>query len=108
MNDLESQVAELQQQVAYLQREIGRLVRSDHYEFEKRIQVFDGIKMRFGGTSGTMIGTTATEKLAFFGATPVVRQAAITPPSGGTTVDTQARIAINSLITNNQTFGLTS
>jgi hypothetical protein len=43
-----------------------------------------------------------------FGATPVTKAAAITPPTGGGTVDSQARTAINALITVIQNFGITA
>lgn len=47
-------------------------------------------------------------KIAFFaGTTPKSQQTAITPPSGGATVDSQARTAINDIITKLQTLGLT-
>lgn len=47
-------------------------------------------------------------KIAFFaGGTPVAQQAAITAPSGGATVDSQARTAISTIITRLQTLGLT-
>lgn len=47
-------------------------------------------------------------KIAFFGGgTPKSQQAAITPPSGGATVDSQARTAIADIITKLQTLGLT-
>lgn len=48
------------------------------------------------------------DKIAFFGGgTPKTQQTAITPPSGGATVDSQARTAINDIITKLQTLGLT-
>lgn len=34
----------------------------------------DGANIALGSTTGTKIGTAATEKLGFFNATPVVRQ----------------------------------
>lgn len=43
-------------------------------------------------------------KVSFFGKTPVGIQSAITSPSGGATVDTQARNAIDSIITILQKF----
>lgn len=61
-----------------------------------------------GKVTGAQIGISATEKLGFLGATPVVQQSAITPPSGGATIDSQARTAINSLITLIQKFGLSA
>jgi hypothetical protein len=33
----------------------------------------DGVNLAFGTTTGTQIGTASTQKLGFFGATPVVR-----------------------------------
>ncbi len=38
--------------------------------------------------------------------TPAARQSAITAPTGGATTDTQARTAINDIITVLETFGL--
>jgi hypothetical protein len=48
-------------------------------------------------------------KVAFFGSnTPIAKQSAITAPSGGLTVDSQARTAIGTIITTLQALGLTS
>lgn len=47
-------------------------------------------------------------QIGFFGANPVKKQASITAPSGGGTVDSQARTAIGSIITTLQTLGLIS
>lgn len=46
---------------------------------------------------------------AFFGSTTLVnKQSAISPPSGGATVDSQARTAISTIITTLQNLGLTN
>lgn len=47
-----------------------------------------------------------TDKLAVGSATPVTTQAAITAPTGGSTIDAEARTAINLLITRLEAFGL--
>ena len=48
-------------------------------------------------------------KIAFFGGnTPVAQQTAISSPSGGSNIDSEARTAINSIITKLQTLGLTA
>lgn len=48
--------------------------------------------------NGFMLGTSAAHKLGFWGKAPIVQPAAIAAPSGGTTIDTQARAAIQSII----------
>jgi len=59
-----------------------------------------GIKrgVRFGGAS--------TDELGFFGATPVDQPATVADPSGGSTVDTEARAAIAAVIDRLQELGL--
>jgi hypothetical protein len=47
-------------------------------------------------------------QIGFFGKDPIKKPAAITAPSGGATVDTQARTAISTIITTLQNLGLTS
>lgn len=41
--------------------------------------LYDGANIAVGSTTGTQIGTASTQKLGFFGATPVVQPAAYTP-----------------------------
>lgn len=60
-----------------------------------------------GSNTGGSIGITG-EKVGFLGATPLVRQSAISAPSGGATVDSQSRAAINSLIAVLKNFGFTA
>lgn len=56
-----------------------------------------------GGTDGQIIGQSATDKVGFFGATPVVRQAAIT---SGADTTTEFTAAINSIIATLRAYGL--
>jgi hypothetical protein len=49
------------------------------------------------GGHGVLLGL-ATTLVAFFGGTPVGQAAAIAQPTGGATIDTQARTAINSIL----------
>jgi len=57
-------------------------------------------------TTGTKIGTATTQKIGFWNATPVVQQAHIADPTGGGTVDAEARTAINSILAQLATVGL--
>lgn len=81
---------------------------TDRIVFQKKLQMFDAQDMIFGSNKGTRIGTAITQKIGFFNATPVVQQAAPVAPSGGATIDTQARTAINTLITDLHNLGLTA
>jgi hypothetical protein len=99
MNPLEVRLAELEARVAKYEK-------SDRFVFEKLLQIMDGRNIQLGTTTGTRIGTATTQKLAFFNAAPVARQATISDPSGGVTQDAEARAAINTLIDRLQAYGL--
>lgn len=58
----------------------------------------DGANVAVGTTTGSQIGTAAGQKVAFHGATPVVQAAHIADPSGGATIDSEARTAINAIL----------
>jgi hypothetical protein len=88
--------------------ELRDFLPTDRYAFQKKIQIFDGAHIQVGRNKGTKIGTETTQKLSVFNATPVVQATAITAPSGGGTIDSQARTAINSLITVLKDFGITA
>lgn len=60
------------------------------------------------GSDGLRFGKASTDKIGLYGATPVVQAAAITAPTGGATVDTQARSAISSIITALHNLGITA
>jgi hypothetical protein len=60
-----------------------------------------------GGTlRGLKIGGAATSLLGFYGATPVDRPDTIADPTGGGTIDAEARAAINTIIDRLQELGL--
>lgn len=86
----------------------NKLSLSDRYIFQKNVQFMDGRNVQLGLTTGTKIGTSASQKLGFFNATPVIQPAAISAPSGGATIDAPARNAITSIITTLQNLGLTA
>ena len=82
-----------------VRQELEEFIASDRYIFSRLVQFLDGRNVQVGKTTGTKIGTETTQKIAFHGSTPVVQAAAIANPSGGATEDTQARTAINSILT---------
>lgn len=58
------------------------------------------------GINGTRFGRAITNKLSFYGVTPVDQPATVSDPSGGVTVDSSARTAINAIIDRLQELGL--
>jgi hypothetical protein len=61
----------------------------DYFRFEDDIFLNDGENLVLGTTTGSMVGSTASQKLAFWGATPIVQQAHIADSAGLWTVDGQ-------------------
>jgi len=55
---------------------------------------------------GLRLGGASTDELGFFGAAPVDQPATVADPSGGSTVDTEARAAIAAVIDRLQELGL--
>lgn len=109
----------MEQRIAQLEREIAEL-KAEYYRdnfsllqtFRKEVNFLNTVSIKdttlaLGSTTGTKIGATG-DKVGFLGATPIVRQGAITNPSGGATVDTQARSAISAILSVLQSFGFTN
>lgn len=99
MNENEQLMARIKRLEEQLQ------VLTDKVVFNKDIMMQDGRDIIVAKGTGTKIGTEVTQKLGFFGATPVVRQASIATPSGGVTIDSSARTAIDALITRLEVLG---
>jgi hypothetical protein len=91
-----------------IRQEMEQIVRFQNPTFEHHINLLNGVDLRVGGETGSRIGTSSTEKLGFYGATPIIRPTAISAPSGGATQDTQARAALTDIITKLSTLGLTA
>ena len=111
-----TELEQMNERINYLEGIVAGMMKSNQYTlwkdvvFNKNIEIKDGVNIALKATTGTKIGTATPsgQKLGFFNATPVVQQAAITAPTGGTTIDSQARTAINSIRTELTALGLTA
>lgn len=70
-------------------------------------EIADGVTLVTGANTGAKIGATGN-KIGFFGVTPVTQRSAISSPTGGGTVDLQARSVIDTIRTTLQDLGLTA
>ena len=101
---MESDFTALKNEVADLKKLLQE-VRGDFYKdnYQSK-QIFSKDIEMTGNFTQTSVNPTTSFGLVV---TPAVRQSAITAPTGGATVDTEARNAINSIRTVLTTFGLT-
>lgn len=70
------------------------------------VTLTDATNLVVGSTTGTKIGTATTQKIGFWNATPVVQPTNVTNPTGGATVDAEARTAIDAILSRLETVGL--
>ena len=92
------QIQQLENRIKLLENLVFAFVKTDKYYFSKHIVLADGLNIALSTGTGTRIGTGTGQKIGFFNVTPVVQQANIVDPSGGATIDTEARTAINSIL----------
>lgn len=97
-----------EERIQHLEDRLNAIDKSDRFVFQKNFQIFNGRNFQLGISVGTKIGTAATQKLSVFGVTPVVQAGAISSPSGGATIDTAARTAIDAIRTALKNFGITA
>lgn len=86
--------------------ELKDFMLTERYTFQKHLQIFDGRNIQTGRTTGTRIGTDTDQLIGFYGTTPVNQPATVSDPSGGATVDAEARTAINAIIDRLQELGI--
>jgi len=101
------------ERITRLENLLFQILRSDRFIFAKDLQIQDGRDIQVGRSTGTKIGTGTDQKLGFFNATPVVRQSAVTTPTGGggtasDAIDITARTAIGQIKTALSALGLTA
>ena len=70
---------------------VSGVLNCDEFKPTDDITMADAKDINLNTTTGTVIGSGATQKLAFWAATPVVQPGHIADPTGGATVDTECR-----------------
>jgi len=60
--------------IRVVREELPRFIVGGNFLFERNIKMSDGKNIQLAVGTGTKIGTAATQKLGFFGETPVVQQ----------------------------------
>lgn len=71
---MSTDIATLEQRINRLEGLLAGFIKSDRYVFQKDLQFLDGRHIQLSKGTGTKIGTEASQKLAFFGETPVIQQ----------------------------------
>jgi hypothetical protein len=88
-----------------IREELAKFSFSDRFFIYKNMQFADGVSIQTGLTNGLKIGTSESEKLAFFGITPVVQQASIADADGTLA---SATTQINQVLDLLDAYGLTA
>lgn len=89
-----------------IREELSKFMKQSKFVFDRPVQVLDGNDIIMGQTFGTRIGTSATQKIGFFGVDPVAQQPMVDIPSGGATVDQVCRDAVTHIIGDMRALGL--
>ena len=72
-----------------IKEELEALIKSDRYTVHKRMQFLDKVDIDFAAANGTKIGTVLTQKLAFYGLTPIIQQSSTGETTGASDLDVQ-------------------
>lgn len=101
-----NEIQQLAARIDALERRINALFFSDRYIFSRDIELEGGRNVQLSTNVGSQIATATNQLLSFYGVTSVDQPATVTDPSGGATVDSQARDAIIAVIDRLQELGL--
>src|SRR3990167_10735726 len=82
---------------------IDKVIHNNPVYFNGKVFLKDGNTISTGATTGLKIGNAITEKIGFYNTIPVIQGGSIADPTGGITTDSEARTAINALITRLET-----
>jgi hypothetical protein len=103
------QIKLLEQRVAELERNLYEITIKDRYYFPLDLELAEGHNIRADKVTGNKIGSEASEKMGFWGATPVVQQAHVgTITETGADQDAAARAVINQIIAVFDATGITA
>lgn len=93
-----------------MRQESKELFDKELFMFKKKLKLAKYTDIEFDKIYGNKIGTSSSEKIGFFGVTPVDQPATIADPSGGGVagVDSPARAGVNAIIDRLQELGLIS
>lgn len=98
----------LQKRVQHLESLLSKFIGSDRYTIQQRMQFLDGMKIQAGTTTGLIIGSTATEKIGFFGQTGAIQQTSVGALTANFTYTNQERYMIQTMYDAIRAYGLLS
>lgn len=70
-----------------IREELQNFIKEDKYLVDKLLKFNDGRNIQLGKTTGTKIGTETTQKLSFYGNTPISQKSVRPLSVGGITTD---------------------
>lgn len=100
------EIVQLKQRIGELERKINILFYSDRYIFSRDIEMESGRNIQLSTNVGTQLASASNQLLGFWGTSPVDKPATISDPSGGVTIDSEARTAIIAILDLLQETGL--
>ena len=74
---MDERVKQLEQRILDLEEQLGGFNKTGRFTFYKLLQMLDGRNIQTGLTTGTKIATATTQKLGFYGVTPVDQPATV-------------------------------
>jgi len=102
---MNEEITNLKNEVELLKQIVYSFARQDRFTFQKNIEFFGANEIKLIGTNGLKLGTTVTQKIGFFGATPVVAQAGAAGTADATYSANEVTM-INNMYTAMRNYGL--